>query len=126
MFDVQYGPVTQKETRYDVQSVVNFKIVGEQSGQSYEGTFTAGSSHDMTQGAQVQNMILEAVARDAELVDESGDRTIKGLVIYLMEESLVEDIGDAFDVAEQLMKIDKWLIWLTDEEREFLAQVPED
>lgn len=126
MFDVQYKTIGKPATQVGENSVAEFTITGRESGEAYSGTFTAGSAHDMTNEEKVQELILASTSWDWGLVDEAADSSLKGIVIYLMEEGLCVNVEDAFDAGEQLVKLGQWILKLTAGERNFLDNAGEN
>lgn len=125
MLNIEYGNLTHKETRYDTQTVVKFTITGKESGERYKGTFTAGSAVSFGDTEEVARMIGAAVAYDAKFVGEIEDQTLRGIVEYEVEEFDMP-VREAFDNAEQLLKLVDWWDRLTNSEREFLEAMEED
>ena len=126
MFDVQHKVVGTINRWTDEQSVAEFTITGKESGESYSGTFTAGSAHDMTNEEKVSELILASTSWDWGLLDQAADSSLKSIVIYLMEEGLCDNVEDAFNAGEQLVKLGQWILKLTAGERIFLDNAGEN
>ena len=125
MINIEYGNLRSESTDYDVQTIADFTITGEQSGAVYKGQFTAGSAVSFGDSEQVARMIGSAVAYDARFLEEIEDQTVRGIVEYAVEEFEMP-VRKAFDNAEQLLLLKNWLGLLTEREREMLNAMEED
>lgn len=125
MFTVNYGAITENVTPYDTQSVTEFLINGDESGEAFEGTMKFGSAHDMQDIDHVNRSILAALAYDTTILEQADEKSLRGLVQHMVDE-FQSDVKDAFDAAEQLIKMDAWLSRLTTNERSHLASFLED
>lgn len=124
MISIEYGNMRSASTDYDVQTITDFTITGEQSGATYKGRFTAGSAVSFGDSEEVARMIGSAVAYDARFLEEIEDQTVRGIVEYAVEEFEMP-VRKAFDSAEQLLLLKNWLGLLTKTERESLDAMEE-
>lgn len=122
MFNVEYGPVTQEPSGQSYRSVTTFTITGQESLAVYSSEFTAGSAHDMGDREYVCSLIIHSARADLQLLDNAEEKSLRGLVSYLVTELCMKP-DDSFDAAESLLALDLWWSKLTADERSHMQNL---